>query len=106
MSDEEDDDDDDDDLWADFSDEDTTTIHVSENLAHEVDMVQPVVHQGDVDEGKLTWEGPAVAGLHNSVKVNEAKNKHWYAGDEESRSRRASKPTGSWRSRYGARSRR
>ena len=74
------DDDDDEDLWADFNDDEKESemTNVSANLIEEVAHKPPPVHAGDVDEGKITWEQPAAPGLHNSVKVNEGKDKHWY----------------------------
>ena len=79
-----DDDDSDDDLWADLDDEDETTITVSENLKDSVSAAAaaavPIIHQGDVDEGKVTWIAPSTNGLHNSLKVNEAAKmgRHWF----------------------------
>ena len=107
-----DDDDSDDDLWADLDDEDETTITVSENLKDSVSAAAaaavPIIHQGDVDEGKVTWIAPSTNGLHNSLKVNEAAKmgRHWFnegfqPGQEEellSRGRRplGRKPSISW----------
>jgi len=79
------DDEDEEDLWADFDDDDAgqheTTINVSANLAEAVTHAPQVVHQGDADEGKLTWESPAAPGLDNSHKVNEGSTTHWYKED-------------------------
>ena len=74
-----DDDDDFEDLWADLGDDnDVTTLSVSENLLAEVGRTETApVHKGDVDEGKITWEAPAFAGLGNSDSVT-IKMHHWY----------------------------
>ena len=77
------DEDSDDDLWAEFDDEDDdgeTTLTISANLltdAHKGDERNPVVHKGDADEGKITWESPAKAGVQNSERVTK-KERHWY----------------------------
>ena len=72
------DDSDEEDLWADFDNEEETTIAVSENLRDTVSHDLAPVHQGDVDEGKVTWESPIAPGLQNSLKVTEGHDKHWY----------------------------
>ena len=77
---EDDDSDDDfDDLWGDMdNDDDTSTLTVSANLLDAVGQKEEkAVHKGDVDEGKITWEAPAFAGLTNSDAVT-IKMQHWY----------------------------
>ena len=79
------DDEDDDDLFADFEKEDgETTLTVSENLKDTVSHQLEPIHKGDVDEGKITWESPMAPGLQNSVKVSEAKEKHWFRENADS----------------------
>ena len=75
---------DDEDLWAEFDDADAsaTTLAVSENLRDVVNHEVEIVHKGDVDEGKLTWEAPSAPGLQNSRTVNESKETHWYVEND------------------------
>jgi len=79
-----DDDDDFDELWADLEDDNaTSTLNVSANLLDAVGgKEEAVVHKGDVDEGKVTWEPPKFAGLTNSDTVT-IKMKHWYKEEAE-----------------------
>ena len=71
------DDSDEEDLWADFDNEEETTIAVSENLRDTVSHDLAPVHQGDVDEGRITWQAPTFNGLENSHDVTVG-TKHWY----------------------------
>lgn len=56
-------------LFEDFGEDDGDVAdNLSANLRQIVaaGTVAPPVHQGDVDEGQLTWEAPSFAGLANS----------------------------------------
>jgi len=71
--------DDDDDLFAD-DDTDLDATNISSNLLESLgksSMERPV-HEGDVDEGNITWLPPTMHGLNNSHAVNDSKGSHWY----------------------------
>ena len=53
-------DDDDLDLWGDDDDNDTTHINCSANLLAELGQEESIVHKGFGDEGRLTWDAPAL----------------------------------------------
>jgi hypothetical protein len=69
------DDDDDEAIWAACEDETICdNVAMSENLALPTNRTTTrVVHKGDPDEGRPTWEPPAVPGLRNSPYVRRRK---------------------------------
>ena len=72
---------DDEDIFADFEDDDAddAALNVSANLLETAGArgVDKPVHQGDVDEGRITWQAPTFNGLENSHDVTVG-TKHWY----------------------------
>ena len=78
------DDDDDDDLFGDFEreDEQLEVAAISSNLLNDIGVeADHVVHQGDVDEGLITWVAPKFSGLENSNAVGAST--HWYREEED-----------------------
>ena len=76
-----DDESDDEDIFADFEDDDAddAALNVSANLLETAGArgEDKPVHQGDVDEGRITWQAPTFNGLENSHDVTVG-TKHWY----------------------------
>ena len=68
------DDEDDEDLFADL--EETPTVALSANLCAIAGVEEKVVHQGDADEGVVSWVAPNLPGLNNSDAVLK-KGGHW-----------------------------
>lgn len=83
-----DDDDDDDDLFDDFEaandDEQLKGLSISSNLLSDIGCsTESTIHQGDADEGRITWEAPAFHGLANSNAVKDSTGSHWYREEAE-----------------------
>ena len=70
-------DDDEDDLWGDFNDDEvSSSVMMSANLCEVAGVAEKKVHEGESDEGKVTWEAPTFSGLNNSQAVGAGT--HWY----------------------------
>mmetsp|Transcript_7944 Transcript_7944/g.23493 ORF Transcript_7944/g.23493 Transcript_7944/m.23493 type:complete len:255 (-) Transcript_7944:866-1630(-) len=76
-------DEDDDDMWDDFEKDDVDTDYISANLLASVGMeANYVLHEGEPDEGLVTWVPPQFSGLDNSNAVDE-EGVGWYREDVE-----------------------
>jgi len=73
-------------LFDDFDDDldaENMMIGLSANLAAAVGGKAAVLHEGDADEGMITWKPPKEAGLHNSQAVVAGGGKHWYNEEDD-----------------------
>jgi len=69
-------------MWDELGDDDEHVANVSGNLAQLLGISEKVVHEGDVDEGRMTWEPPAFHGLDNSDEVT-ISTRHWYRDERD-----------------------